>query len=84
MTANPITEKGFSTTSYAAIRRITISAAITCTFPTKTFNLSGLPCANIFIEDFNIREKIRYELFNSYYPKPGAFDLTAAKRGSLN
>jgi cystathionine beta-lyase len=52
---------------------------ITCTSPTKTFNISGIPCANIFIEDFRIREKFQHEIFNGYYPKPGIFELTAAK-----
>jgi cystathionine beta-lyase len=65
--------------TFASVKPEFARFTITCTSPTKTFNISGLPCANIFIEDFAIREKIQYELFNGYYPKPGIFELTAAK-----
>lgn len=54
---------------------------ITCTAPSKTFNLAGLQTANVIIEDESLRERFKFELEKSgiFGPSPfGAAALIAA------
>jgi cystathionine beta-lyase len=53
--------------------------SIICHSPTKTFNLSGAPLANVFIADPLLRETFEEELWNGGYGKPGALELTACE-----
>ncbi|MGE5613107.1 MAG: MalY/PatB family protein [Bacillota bacterium] len=53
--------------------------SITCTAPTKTFNLSGLQVSNIFIPNKGIRSAFRKELRKSGYSQLNIMGLTACK-----
>lgn len=52
---------------------------ITCTSPTKTFNLAGLQVANIFIPNSDLRLKIYKECFAAGYGGLNTMAIAAAK-----
>ena len=52
---------------------------ITCTAPSKTFNLAGLNLSNIFISNRKLREGFVKEYDRSGMPHPGALGLAACK-----
>lgn len=52
---------------------------ITCTSPSKTFNLAGLQISNIFIENSDIRDKFRKELAKNGYHQPNNMGIAACK-----
>jgi cystathionine beta-lyase len=52
---------------------------ITCTAPTKTFNIAGLQISNILIANPEIREKFRREVHCSGYSLPNALGLAACR-----
>ena len=53
--------------------------AITCTAPTKTFNLAGLPIANIIIANEQLREKFVLESARNGLAFPGIMNIVACK-----
>jgi cystathionine beta-lyase len=53
--------------------------SVTCTAPTKTFNLPGLQVSNIFIPNKAIRSAFRKELKKSGYSQLNIMGLTACK-----
>lgn len=57
--------------------------AITCTSPTKTFNLAGLQISNIFIADRNNRCKFTEEITKSGYSQLNIMGITACKAAYL-
>lgn len=57
---------------------------VTCTSPTKTFNLAGLQISNIFIADSGIRRKIKREMERSGYSQPGIMGITACQAAYEN
>jgi len=52
---------------------------VTCTSPSKTFNLAGLMSANIFISNKELREKFKDEYTRSGLSQPGVMGLIACK-----
>lgn len=52
---------------------------LTCTAPTKTFNLAGLQISNIFIPNRELRQKFREEIAKSGYSQPNIMGLIACK-----
>lgn len=57
--------------------------AITCTAPTKTFNLAGLQISNIFIANEEIRNIFKKEICRSGYSQPNIMGTTACKAAYL-
>ncbi len=57
------------------IEQITVA----CTSVSKTFNLAGLQLANIFIENNDLRQRFKDELWAAGYSQPNALGLFAAK-----
>lgn len=53
--------------------------AITCTAPTKTFNLAGLQISNIFIANQKLRHAFRRELNAAGYSQPNVLGLVACR-----
>lgn len=70
---------GFRHTVFASLSREAAEMTITCTAPSKTFNLAGLQISNIFIENPALRRKFRHELLASGYSQPNALGLFAAR-----
>lgn len=52
---------------------------VTCTAPTKTFNLAGLQVSNIFIVNAGLRSAFRREIVKSGYSQLNAMGLVACK-----
>ena len=50
---------------------------ITCTAPTKTFNLAGLQISNIFIENPKIRRRFKQEMTKGGYSQPNVMGIVA-------
>ena len=70
---------GFATTPFASLGRATAVRTITCTSPSKSFNLAGLQVANILIADAHLREAFRRELATTGYSQPNTLGLTACR-----
>lgn len=52
---------------------------ITCTAPTKTFNLAALQISNVFIEDQKLRRRFRTTMAASGYSQPGIMGLVSCQ-----
>lgn len=52
---------------------------ITCTAPTKTFNLAGLQISNIFIANGDLRRKFKRKIVKSGYSQPNIMVITACQ-----
>jgi len=52
---------------------------VTCTAPTKTFNLASLQISNIFIPNQKLRRKFREELSRSGYSQPNIMGIVACR-----
>ncbi len=50
---------------------------ITCTSPSKTFNLAGLQLSNLFISNSETRRAVKRNLYRTGYDEPNVFGLTA-------
>jgi len=64
---------------FAALNKDFADITITCTSPSKTFNLAGLLCANIFISNNELREKFYSEYNGCGLSQPGVMGLVACK-----
>lgn len=53
--------------------------SITCTAPSKTFNLPGLQSANIFIPNTNIREELMRQYNKNMFPLVNTLGMVAAE-----
>jgi len=70
---------GFKHTVFASLSPELADITITCTSPSKTFNLAGLQVSNIFIENQHLRRQFRHEVNASGYSQPNALGLFAGK-----
>ena len=70
---------GFATTPFASLGEAAAARTITCTSPSKSFNLAGLQVANILIADAHLREAFRRELATTGYSQPNTLGLTACR-----
>ena len=57
---------------------------VTFVAPSKTFNLAGLQCSNIFIENPVLRQKFRRTIDRAGYSQPNALGLFAAQAAYEN
>ena len=70
---------GRRTTPFASLGGEVAARTITCTSPSKAFNLAGLQVANILIPDAGLRARFRAELNALGYSQPNALGLTACR-----
>ena len=56
---------GYSFTSVGTLPEQYLNNAILCTAPSKTFNLAGMQCSNLFVPNGALREKLKQE---GHYP----------------
>ncbi|WP_312103798.1 MalY/PatB family protein [Lachnoclostridium sp.] len=70
---------GFKHTCFASISKEFGNMTISCTSPTKTFNLAGLQISNVIIENEEIREKVIEEIKSVGYDEPNIFGMIACK-----
>jgi len=64
---------------FAALDPRFADITITCTSPSKTFNLAGLSHANIFISNETLRGKFKHEYTRCGLSQPGVMGLVACK-----
>jgi cystathionine beta-lyase len=64
---------------FAALRDDFADITVTCTSPSKTFNLAGMLHANIFISNKTLRERFKEEYAHSGLSQPGVMGLDACK-----
>jgi len=64
---------------FAELDRDYSDITVTCTSPSKTFNLAGLTQANIFISNTTMRKSFRREYANFGLSQPGVMGLAACK-----
>ncbi|MFI7311018.1 MalY/PatB family protein [Streptomyces hygroscopicus] len=53
--------------------------SITCTAPSKTFNLAGLQCANVFVPDPGLRAELSRQYERNLYPRVNVLGTVAAE-----
>ena len=70
---------GFKHTVLASLSPEIAGQTITCTSPSKTFNLAGLQVSNIFIENDELRRKFRAAISAAGYSQPNSLGLFAAQ-----
>lgn len=73
------TYPGYQHLVFASLKPEFNKITITCTAPTKTFNLAGLQISNIFISDPTIRRKIKHEIEKSGYSQLNIMGIVACK-----
>lgn len=70
---------GYQHTVFAGIKEDFAQNSITCTAPSKTFNLAGLQISNIFIKNEELRSKMLNEMDKSGYSQLNSLGLVACK-----
>ena len=70
---------GHKHTVFASLGAEVADFTITCTSPSKTFNLAGLQISHIFISNESLRRRFRHELEAVGYGEPNAMAEVAAK-----
>lgn len=70
---------GHSHTVFAGIKPEFDDITVTCTSPSKTFNLAGLQISNIFIKNEELRKKYRAEIAASGYSQANVMGLAACE-----
>lgn len=73
------TYPGFRHTVFAGINETFAQNTITCTSPSKTFNMAGLQISNIFIKNDVLRQKMKDELDKTGYSQLNTLGLAACK-----
>lgn len=63
----------------ASLNKKVEELTITCTSPSKTFNLAGLQLSNIIIANDTIRQELQREIDKTGYDEPNVFGLNACQ-----
>jgi cystathionine beta-lyase len=71
--------KGHKHLVFSSINKELENITVTCTSPSKTFNLAGLICANIFIPNKELRENFKMEYSGCGLSQPGIMGLVSCK-----
>jgi len=69
--------KGHKHVVFADLSPEFLKITITCTAPTKTFNLAGLQISNIFIKDRDLRKKFMEEMAKNGYNQLNVMGIVA-------
>lgn len=72
-----IVYKEYSYTPFSSISDTFLMNSITCTSPSKTFNLAGLHTANLIVANKDLRDKVNRALNVSEIAEPNAFSVEA-------
>ena len=76
---NDFVYPGFEHTVFANVDPRFAEFTVTCTAPSKTFNLAGLPISNIFISNETLREAFQKEIDKTGYDEPNAWGAVACE-----
>jgi cystathionine beta-lyase len=64
---------------FSAVKPEFADFTLTCTAPTKTFNLAGLQISNVFIPNAGLKRKFRAELIRSGYSQSNIMGIVACR-----
>jgi cystathionine beta-lyase len=70
---------GHEHTVFASLKKEFADCTITCTAPSKTFNLAGLQISHIFITNEQMRRRFRKEFLSTGYCESNSLGLIAAQ-----
>ena len=70
---------GYKHIPFASLSKEAEQHCIVCTAPSKTFNLAGLQCSNIFIPNAEIRDAFTRELSREGYHSPNVMGMLACR-----
>jgi len=70
---------GHSHVPFASIKEEYANISVTCTAPSKTFNLAGLQVSNVFIPNPALKKKFKTEINKSGYSQLNTMGLIACK-----
>lgn len=76
---NDFVYPGYEHTVFANVDPRFAEFTVTCTAPSKTFNLAGLQISNIFIPNDALREAFRKEIDRTGYDEPNALGVVACE-----
>lgn len=71
--------EGYKHSIFANLKSEYSDITITCTAPSKTFNLAGLQVSNVFIQNKDIKKKFKAEIVKSGYSQLNTMGLLACK-----
>lgn len=71
--------EGYTHLVFASLKPEFGAMTITCTAPSKTFNLAGLQVSNIFIQDKNMKYRFEEEIVKSGYSQLNTMGLVACR-----
>lgn len=69
---------------FAALKPEYAARTVTCTSPSKTFNLAGLQISNIFISNGDIRHRFKQEIVKAGYSQLGTMGLVGCQAAYEN
>lgn len=64
---------------FASLGEAFAANSVTCTAPSKTFNLAGLQCANIIVPDRRLREELHRQFDRNMTPFVNSLGMVAAE-----
>ncbi|MDR3294238.1 MAG: pyridoxal phosphate-dependent aminotransferase [Clostridiales Family XIII bacterium] len=70
---------GHRHTVFAGISPAFADISLTCTAPSKTFNMPGLQISNILIPNRNLRQRFKQEIHKTGYDEMNVFGLAACR-----
>lgn len=70
---------GYKHIVFASLKEEFAKNTITCTAPTKVFNIAGLQQANIIISEKELRNQFRQEVHSTGYMEPNIFGMIASR-----
>lgn len=73
------TYPGHSHHVFANLKEAYLPRTITCTAPSKTFNLAALQLSNVFISDRDLRGRFKAEMTRSGYSQPNIMGLVSCE-----
>ena len=79
-----IVYKGHKHHMMASISEEIADITVTCTAPSKTFNVAGLQLSNIIISNPKLREKFKHEVMQAGYSQPNLMGMEACQAAYEN
>lgn len=70
---------GYKHTVFASLSKEISDITVTCTAPSKTFNLAGFQISNIFISNTELRRKFRHEVSAAGYSQVSIMGLVSCQ-----
>lgn len=71
--------KGYHQHVFAGLKPEYGDITVTCTAPSKTFNLAGLQISNVFAENETLRRALREEIWRTGYSQVGIMGIVACR-----